>query len=95
MSQVLQSFLLVVAILINCYHRVHFQTSNEHKFWFDLDKCQVPTKTVLSLHLLSWTGERKCDERLKGRDKDSERSLTNYCHGQNRLNLGTKGKFSL
>lgn len=23
-----------------------------------------------------------------GRGKDSERSLTNYCHGQNRLDLG-------
>jgi len=39
-------------------------------FWFSLDKCQVPTKTTLSLPLLNWTGERKYDERLKGRDKD-------------------------
>jgi len=60
-------------------------------FWFSLDKCQVPTKTALSLPLLSWTGERKYDERLKGRDKDRERSLTDYCHGQNRVNLGRKG----
>jgi len=37
--------------------------------WFGLDKCQVPTKTALSLPLLSWTGERKHDEKLKGRDK--------------------------
>jgi len=58
-------------------------------FWFGLDKCQVPTKTALSL-LLCWTGEREYDERLEGRDKDRERSLTNYCHRQNRLNLGTK-----
>jgi len=35
-------------------------------FSFDLDKCQVPTKTALSLPLLSWTGERKYDERLGG-----------------------------
>jgi len=28
--------------------------------------------------LLNWTGERKYDERLKGQDKDRERSLTNY-----------------
>jgi len=48
----------------------------------------VPTKTALSLHLLSWAGERKYDERLVGQDKDRERSLTNYCHGLNRLNLG-------
>jgi len=45
----------------------------------------VPTKTPLSLPLLSWTGERKYDERLKGRDKDRERSLTIYHHGQNRV----------
>jgi len=54
-------------------------------FCFGLDKCLVPTKTALSLHLLSWTGERKYDERLEGRDDDRERSLTNYCHRQNRL----------
>ena len=59
--------------------------------WFGLDKYQVPTKTALSLPLLSRTGEMKYDERLEGRDKDRERSLTNYCHGQNRLNLGRKG----
>jgi len=50
----------------------------------------VPTKTALSLPLLSWTGERKYVERLEGRDKDRERSLTSYPHGQNRLNLGRK-----
>jgi len=51
----------------------------------------VPTKTALSLPLLNWTGQRKYDERLEAPDKDRERSLTNYCHGQNRLNLGRKG----
>jgi len=60
-------------------------------FWLGLDKCQVPTKTALSLPLLSWTGERRYDERLVGRDKDRERSLTSYCLRQNRLNLGRKG----
>jgi len=62
-------------------------------FQFSVDKCQVPTKTALSLPLLSWTGERKYDERLESQDKDMERSLTNYCYGQNRLNLGRKGSF--
>ena len=57
-----------------------------------LDKWQVPTKTALSLPLLNGTGERKYDERLVGRDKDRERSLTNYCHGPNRWNLGRKKK---
>jgi len=59
--------------------------------WFNLDKCQVPSKTDLSLPILSWTGEREYDERLVGQHKDRERSLTNYCHRQNRLNLGKKG----
>ena len=60
-------------------------------FWFGLDKCQVPTKSALSLRLLNWTGERRHNGRLEGRGKDRERSLTNYCHGQNRLNLGRQG----
>jgi len=60
-------------------------------FWFGLDKCQVSTKTALSLPLLSWMGERKYDERLEGQDKDRDTSLTNHCHGQKRLNLGRKG----
>jgi len=34
--------------------------------------------------------EKKYDERLEGQDKDRERSLTNYRHQQNRLNLGKK-----
>jgi len=61
-------------------------------FRFNLNKSQVPTKTTLSLPLLNWTGDRKHDERLEGPDKDRERSLTNYLHGQNQLNLGRKGK---
>ena len=60
-------------------------------FWFGLEKCQVPTKTALSLPLLRWTEEKKYDERLEGQDKDRERSLTNHSHRQNRLNLGRKG----
>jgi len=50
----------------------------------------VPTKTILSLPLLSWTEERKYDERLEGQGKDRERSLTSYHRRQNRLNLGRK-----
>jgi len=37
--------------------------------------------------LLSWTGEVKYNGRLVGREKDRERSLTNYRHGQNRLDF--------
>ncbi|KAK4814539.1 hypothetical protein QYF61_022258 [Mycteria americana] len=33
---------------------------------------QVPTKAALALPVLSWTGERKCNERLVGPDKDRE-----------------------
>jgi len=77
------------------WHLTQARAGDLQVFWFGLDKCQVPTKTCLSLPLLNWTGERKYDERLKGRDKDRERSLTNYHHGQNNMNLGRKGKFSL
>jgi len=61
-------------------------------FWFGLDKCQVPTKTALSLPLLNWTGERKYDERLMGQDMVRERPLASYRHRQSRLNLGRKGR---
>jgi len=64
-------------------------SEKERGFWFGLDKSQVPI--TLSLPRFNWTGERKYDERLEGQDKDRERSLTYYCHGQNRLNLGRKG----
>jgi len=49
-------------------------------FGVGLDKSQMPTKTTLSLLLLSWTGERKYHKMLKGQDKDRDRSLTNYHH---------------
>jgi len=57
-------------------------------------KMPGPTKTALSLPLLSWTGEKKYEESLEGRDKDRERSLTSYHHGQNRLNFGEKREFN-
>jgi len=58
--------------------------------WSNLDECQVPTKAALSLPLFNWTGEKKYDKKLMGSDRDRVRSLTNYHHGQNRLNLGKK-----
>jgi len=52
-----------------------------------LSSHQVPTK--VPYHCYSADGqERKYNKRLMGRDKDSEKSLTSYHHGQNRLNLG-------
>lgn len=37
---------------------------------------------------VSWIGERECHERLMCQEKHKERSLSNHCHGKNRLNLG-------
>jgi len=54
----------------------------------------VPNKATLPLPLFYWTREKRYDESLVGPDKDRERSLTNYRHGQNRMNLGRK-KFDL
>jgi len=42
--------------------------------------CQVLTKAALSLPLLNWTGEKKYNKSLMGRDQDRERSLSNYQH---------------
>jgi len=51
----------------------------------------VPTKIAVSLPPLSWTGERKYEERLEAQDKNREKTLTNYSHEQKKLNLGRKG----
>jgi len=63
------------------------------KVYFDLAWINARCPPKLLYHSPSSTGQGrgKYDERLMGRDKDRERSLTNYCHGQNRLNLGRKG----
>jgi len=53
----------------------------------------VPTKTALSLPLLSWTRERKYGERLEGRDKDRERSLASLSR-TNQTELGEKREFN-
>jgi len=92
-----QNISKIDVVLLGLWSQIDFLyfVSSSWLFWFGLDKCQVPTKTALALPLLSWAGERRYDERLQGRDKDRERSLTSYCHGQNRLNLGRRGKFNL
>ena len=47
---------------------------------------QVPTRAALSLPSFNkW--EKRHNETLVSRDKDRERSLTNYRHEQNRPNL--------
>lgn len=43
---------------------------------------QIPTA------LLNQAGQGKHKENFLGRDKGRKRSLTNYCHGQNRLGFG-------
>ena len=57
-------------------------------WWVDPGWMPGPHQSHSITPLLNWTGERKLNERLVGRDKDRERSLTNYHHGQNRLDLG-------
>lgn len=39
-------------------------------------------------HSISRTGDRKYDKKLVHGDEDRERSLTHYCHRQNRRGLG-------
>lgn len=39
--------------------------------------------------LCSMAGERKYNDKFMSWDKDKDRSLTDYCHGQNRLELET------
>ncbi len=39
-----------------------------------LTEHEVPAKATLLLPFLNWTGERKYNERLMGRDKDRESS---------------------
>lgn len=54
----------------------------------DFGQCGVLTQLdtrcppkLLYYSLFSWTGERKCNERLTGRDKDRERSVSSHCRG--------------
>lgn len=58
-----------------------------------LSERQVPTKATLSLPSSSEQVKKKYNEKLMGQDKDSKRSLSNYCHRQNRLELGELTKF--
>ena len=52
---------------------------------------RCPPKSLCHCHSSAGQGRGNVTERLVGRDKDRERSLTSYHHGQNRLNLGRKG----
>jgi len=51
-------------------------------WWADPGWTPGAQRAALSLSLLRWTGERKDNERLMGRDTDRERSFINHCHGQ-------------
>lgn len=48
---------------------------------------------LLYYSLFSWTGERKCNKKSIGRDKDRERAISSHCHGQNRLDFGKLAEF--
>lgn len=53
-----------------------------------VDPGRVPGDHQSHSSLLSQAGDRKYNKRLVGQDKGGERSLTDYCHGLNRLHLG-------
>jgi len=48
----------------------------------------VPTKAALSLPSSAGQGRGNTMKTLEDPDKDRERSLANYCHRQNRFDLG-------
>ena len=48
----------------------------------------MPTKTTLLILSSARQGRENKKERLMGQGKDRERSLINYCLGQNRIDLG-------
>lgn len=60
---------------------LHFPTNSSVMGWPSLDT-RCPLKPPCHFILLSWTGERKQNERLVGWDKNRESSLTSYHHGQ-------------
>ena len=68
--------------------REKLESSAALVWWVDPGWTPGACQAALSLLLLNWAGEREYNERLMGRDKDGERSLSNCCHGQNRLDLG-------
>lgn len=57
----------------------------DHRGWTSVayQSQSIPT-------LPSWARERKYNERLKGQGKDRERSVTSYCPGKSKPNLGKK-----
>ena len=57
-------------------------------WWVDPGWMPGAYQSHFIIPLLNWTRERKYNNRLMGRDKDSERSLSNYHHRENRLDLG-------
>lgn len=57
-------------------------------WWFDLGWTPGAYQSHSISPLLNQTGERKDKKRLMDQVKGKERSLSSYCHGQNRLNFG-------
>lgn len=74
-----------------CMWKVWFPLSSPELSFWDicavgwpwLDASTHQSLSATSLH--SWAGERKCNQGFLGWDKDWERSIMKYYHGQNRL----------
>jgi len=64
-----------------------YREASSLRWWLDPGWVAGVHKAALSLPSSAGQG-RENNERLKGRDKDREGSLTNYCHGQNTIALG-------
>lgn len=66
------------------YFRLSKKFLSQALWWVDPGWLSGAHQRALSLPF-SARQERKYNERLMGWDKDRGRSLTSYCHGQNRL----------
>lgn len=69
------------------------KSKNGSMWWIDTVWTPGIHKSFSITPFLICTSERKYNEKLMGQDKDSKRSLSKYCHRQNRLQLGKLTKF--
>lgn len=79
-------WIIVATIFLQCQAPRWAEPTGKNCGGLTLAECQVP-KAPLPLPS-STEQRRKYNEKLLGWDKGRETSLTKYCHGKNRLNLG-------